>query len=222
MSKTVDAVLFDLDGTLLNTTEAIFASLRHTMEHFTGTSPDLSVLQKTMGVPLVDVFESLLPGRAQEACEVYVAHNLSIHGRLVRAYPGVNETLAALKAAGIPLGIVTSKRRNSAEVGVQSAGIKGFFEAIVCHEDTDRHKPDPAPLLTALNSMGISGGHVLMVGDTIFDIVAAKNANGILPGLRVSAGAVTYGAGLKDSLVAVEPDFLFDSVHEVLPACGVG
>ncbi len=221
MAKTVDAVLFDLDGTLLDTTEAIFASLRHTMEHFTGTVPPTSVLQKTMGIPLVDVFESLLPGRAREACQIYVAHNLRVHQDLVRPYPGVSQTLTALKASGIHLGLVTSKRRHSAQVGLKSANIGAFFEAIVCHDDTERHKPDPTPLLMALDSMGIAGGHVLMVGDTIFDIRAAKNANGALPGLHVKSGAVTYGAGLRDNLALEKPDFLFDSVQEVLGVCGI-
>ncbi|MGI6644058.1 MAG: HAD family hydrolase [Bacillota bacterium] len=221
MAKTVDAVLFDLDGTLLDTTKAILASLRHTVEYFTGTIPPTGVLQKTMGIPLVDVLESLLPGRTQEALQVYVDHNLRVHKDFVKPYPGVIETLNALKSGGIRLGLVTSKRRHSAQVGLKSACIGDSFEAIVCHDDTDKHKPDPTPLLMALESMGIASGTVLMVGDTIFDIRAAKNADGALPGLRVKSGAVTYGGGLRGDLSSEEPDFLFDDIREVLTACGI-
>ncbi len=215
----MDAVLFDLDGTLLDTTQAIFSSLRHTLKHFTGTIPPDNVLQDTMGVPLIEVLESLIPGRAQEAAQVYVEHNLNMHKNLVQPYPGVHRTLEVLKKTGLKLGVVTSKRRHSAQIGMRSAKIDSFFEVFVCHDDTPKHKPDPTPILIALESLKVTSGCVLMVGDTIFDVRAAKNANNVLPGLTVRSAAVTYGAGLEQSLVAENPDFLLKSIEQVLDIC---
>ncbi len=217
----MDTVLFDLDGTLLDTTQAIFSSLRHTMKHFTGNIPPDHVLQDTMGIPLIEVLESLIPGRAQEAAKVYVDHNLNVHKNLVQPYPGVHGTLETLKKAGLRLGVVTSKRRHSAQIGLKSAEIDSFFEVAICHDDAPKHKPDPTPILMALEFMDVTSGCVLMVGDTIFDVRAAKNADTVMPGLRVKSAAVTYGAGLKESLVEENPDFLLDSICQVLDVCQV-
>ncbi len=222
MAKTFDAILFDLDGTLIDTTEAILSSLRHTMNHFTGTTPDLPVFQKTMGVPLLEVLEGLLPGRAKEAAEVYVTHSLKIHKDLVKPYPGVIKTLETLRSSGTNLALVTSKRRRSAEIGLKQCGLDVFFKAVVCYEDTAQHKPHPAPLFAALDAAVIERGRVLMVGDTVFDVRAAKNADGARPGLRVESCAVTYGTGQKEALATEDPDYLLDAFGDILPIVDAG
>ncbi len=217
----VNAVLFDLDGTLLDTTEAIISSLKHAVQRFTGRVPDLAELRPYMGLPLADIFEKLTPGNVQEACDVYVEHNLAVHKELVRAYPGVHSTLNALKQCRIKRGLVTSKRRLTANLGLEIAELADSFDAIVCHGDTPKAKPDPEPVLLALQLLNLDRvkGEVIFVGDSPWDVRAAKNAAPLVKDLRITTVAVTYGATAADVLEKENPDYMLDSISKILPLC---
>lgn len=217
------AVLFDLDGTLLDTTEAIISSLRYTVKRFTGREMTLDEMRPVMGLPLTDIFQSLTPGRVQEASETYVTHNVGAHKDLVKPYPGVVETIKTLTEYGIKRAIVTSKRRETAELGLELAGLTGAFDATVCWGETAKAKPDAEPVLLALKLLGLldSQGEVIFVGDSQWDVRAAKNAAGVDPSLRITTVAVTYGATAASVLQKEDPDYLIGSIKELLPLCGI-
>lgn len=238
------AVLFDLDGTLLDTTQAIYESLKYTIRHFTGATPKDEELHPYMGLPVFEQFSKLLPGRAVEACEVYEAHNLSIHKDYVKPYPGAVDVLQALKANGVKIALVTSKRRRTATVGLEIAGITHLFDATVFCEDTPENKPHPAPVLKALDLLGCTQEsasinqtfplNVLMVGDSPWDIASAKNARRFLEEKAKSSGSgpspavpviktagVTYGAFPKEAVAAQNPDYILDSISQVLTLCAL-
>ncbi len=223
LSNPIDAVLFDLDGTLLDTTEAIILSFLYTVKKYTGREPSMEELQPLMGLPLVDVFRVLTPGKIEEANATYVEHNIALHKDHVKPYPGVMETVEVLKNCGVKLAIVTSKRRRTATVGLENAGLPDKFNAIVCHGDTAKAKPDPEPVLLALRLLGVdkplSGRlvEVLFVGDSQWDVRAAKNAAAILPYVKMTTAAVTYGACAGSVLRDENPDYLLDSITGVLP-----
>lgn len=222
-NRLVDAILFDLDGTLLDTIQASISSLKHTVHRFTGRTPGLRELRPYMGLPLADIFSELLPGNVDEACEVYVKHNTAIHKDLVRPYPGVPETLRILRRWGVKRAVVTSKRRPTVDLGLEIAGLVDAFDAIVCHGDTPRAKPDPGPVLLAVELLGldkVEQGEVLCVGDSPWDLRAAKNAQTLLPRLRIESAAVTYGATAGDVLVREDPDYVLNDIREVLSLCG--
>ena len=220
-SSPIDAVLFDLDGTLLDTTEAILSSLHYTLERFTGQPVDLAKLRPVMGLPLVDIFTVLTPGHVQEACDAYVEHNIRVHKDLVKPYPGVLKTIAALTQCGLKRAIVTSKRRKTAFLGLEIAGLSEAFDAIVCWGETTKAKPDPEPVLLALKLLGMldARGEVIFVGDSPWDVRAAKSASAYVPGLKITTAAVTYGATAAGVLEKENPDYLMDSVTELLPLC---
>lgn len=186
-----EAVLFDLDGTLLDTTEAILESFKHTIHHFTGRIPAEEEIRPYMGLPLRDQFSIFLPGNEDEACKVYVEHNLSIHKDRVRPFPGVQETLDALRENGVITALVTSKRRETANHGLYIAGIENMFDAMVFYDDTKEHKPHPAPIIKAITDVAdrkhsntpTKEMHVLFVGDSPTDIDATKNAQSALKDL---------------------------------------
>ncbi len=236
--NTFHAVLFDLDGTLIDTTQAILESLKHTIHYFTGVTPKESELRPYMGLPLFDQFALLLPRNEDKACQMYVEHNLSIHKKHVKSFPGVTSTLEKLKANGIKLGLVTSKRRHTAIVGLEIAGIQSIFDAMVFCDDTIKHKPDPAPILKALDILGYHPAattlnprasapasifRVLMVGDSPSDINAAKNADRAFGSVVVSvqSAGVTYGAYEKDVIEQEKPDYVLDDISQVLTLCGL-
>lgn len=217
----VDAVLFDLDGTLLDTTEAIMSSLRYTVERFTGQPVDMEKLRPVMGLPLADIFAVLTPDHVQESCDAYVEHNMRVHNDLVKPYPGVLRTIEVLKRCGVKRALVTSKRRETATLGMEITGLSSAFDATVCWGETAKAKPDPGPVLLALNLLGLTDavGEVIFVGDSPWDVRAAKNAAPLVPGLRITTAAVTYGATAAAVLQKENPDYLLDSITKVLPLC---
>ncbi|MGE5580538.1 MAG: HAD-IA family hydrolase [Bacillota bacterium] len=218
----LDAVLFDLDGTLLDTTAAILASLRHTVELFTGKPLDMNQLRPVMGLPLSDIFAALTPHHVEEACAAYVEHNIAVHKDLVKPYPGVNLTIDALTKCGVKRALVTSKRRKTALLGLEIAGLSDAFDAMVCWGDTVKAKPDPEPVLLALKLLGLreSKGKVLFVGDSPWDVRAGKAAAPFVPGLKIWTAAVTYGATAADILRKENPDYILNSITELLPLSG--
>lgn len=217
----MDAVLFDLDGTLIDTTSAILRSLQHTLWHFTGEKRDLDSFRQYIGIPLDDAMRVIVPSDPEAAREVYVRHNLGIHDELVRGFPGAVFTLKTLKENGIRLAVVTSKRRRTAQAGIDLAGLTGLFDAEVFFDDTERHKPDAEPILKALDLLGLWGGKALMVGDSVYDIRAAKNAALAQGSVRVKSAGAAYGPSGREILLQEQPDFIIDKLDELPAICGL-
>ena len=157
----------------------------------------------------------LAPDRSQELVEVYRAYNEPRHAD-VDFCPGMQELLLALRAEGVRIGLATAKRRATIEIAFRYLPqLEGLFDTIVSSDDTERHKPDPAPLLLALERLGAEAGDGAYVGDSPFDVEAARAA-----GLR--SIAVTWG-GIHDRerLGAVGPDAIASTTLELLAALEV-
>jgi pyrophosphatase PpaX len=203
-----EAWLFDFDGTLADSLELIMASFHHATASVLGETPAADVLRAGIGRPLIDQMRELDPLRAQELYDVYVEHNLRHHDELLRPYPGVDRLLAALRGAGRRLGIVTSKRRTTAERGVGLLDL-GPFEVLVGWEDTDAHKPGPEPVLRALELLAAEPADAVYFGDAPWDIRCGRAAG-------VVTAAVLWGAGSREELHAEHPDLVFDRPEAVL------
>jgi pyrophosphatase PpaX len=140
---------------------------------------------------------------------VYRAHNEPLHDTL-EFCGDIDIVLARLKERGHRLGIVTAKRRSTAELAFERVPLGHLFETIVGGDDTERHKPDPQPLLLAADRMGADPAQTAYVGDSPFDIRAAKAAG-------MFAVGVTWGRIHDRALLeAEEPDALVDSAEELL------
>lgn len=210
------AVLFDLDGTLIDTTQAILESMVHTVRLFTGKTLGVSELRPFLGVPLDDTLRELLPKHFEEAREEYVRHNLGVHGSAVKAFPGALDTVRSLQEMDYPTALVTSKRRRSAEADLTALGFSDLFRATVCYDDTEAHKPDPEPILLALERIDMRSGRAFMVGDSIWDIRAAKNADSRGPVRVISVGAA-YGPTGGEALKTEAPEHLIHNIGELIP-----
>ncbi len=202
--------LFDLDGTLIDSGPMILSSMRHAALTVLGRDIPEEVLAAAVGGPgLVAQMEALDPGRVNDLVEAYRDHNVPLHSEL-EAFWEVVEVLPRLRAEGRRLGIVTAKRHASVQLAFdQLPGLEASFDVIVTADDTRRHKPDPEPLLAALDRLGASSGDAAYVGDSPFDVRAAKAAG-------VRAIAVTWG-GIHgpDALEAEHPDVLVDHAEEL-------
>ena len=169
-------VLFDLDGTLIDSGAMILASFRHaTRTVLAREIADEELVAAVGGSTIHDQMRVFDPDRVEELVEVYRAHNAPLHSEL-QAFPGVLHLLDELAAQGRRLGVVTAKRRKTVELAFEVLPIERYFGAVVTSDDTERHKPLPDPVLLALERLGAELEEAAFVGDSPFDVAAGKAA----------------------------------------------
>jgi pyrophosphatase PpaX len=203
--------LFDLDGTLIDSGPMIIASMKHAAQTVLGREfPDEELAAAVGGPGLVAQMRALDPARVDALVEAYREHNEPAHDGL-EAFWEVVEVLPRLRAEGRRLGIVTAKRQASVRLAFDRLpGLESNFEVVIGAEDTERHKPDPDPILEALERLGALPTEAAYVGDSPFDIRAAKAA-------RVFSVAVCWG-GIHDAEVLgrEQPDATVRHAEELL------
>ncbi len=212
----INCVLFDLDGTLLNTNNLVIQSFKHTFNQHL----DRVVLDEELfpyfGVPLVTIMEHFDPKQVDQMLRTYRSFNLQKHDELTTVFPNVEGTLRELSKQGVKLGIVTSKIRNVVTRGLQLFSLESFFDTVVTFEDTEAHKPNPAPINKALADLQVSPEEgVLMVGDSPFDLQCAANAG-------VCSAAVAWSVHSLDELKQHKPDYILDKMEDLLPLTSAG
>src|SRR5437763_10833162 len=203
-------VLFDLDGTVVDSGSIILASMRHATREVLGREYEDAELMQAVGGPGLEAqFAVFAPDRVDELVRVYRAHNEPLHSEL-EACAGMGGVLVRLHEEGRRLGVVTAKRRATVELAFARAPLGHLFEAIVGGDETERHKPDPEPLLLGAERLGADPAATAYVGDSPFDVRAAKTAG-------MFAVAVTWGR-IHDRarLDAEEPDAIVDTAEELL------
>jgi len=179
-------VLFDLDGTLIDSGGMILASFRHaTRTVLRREIPDEQLVASVGGRTLHDQMRVLDPDRVDELVHSYREHNEPLHANL-ECCEGIVPVLEQLRAERRRLGVVTAKRHLTIQLAFDRLGIGGYFDVVVGSDDTERHKPDPDPILKALELLGAHAEEAAYVGDSPFDVRAAKAAG-------VYAVAVAWG-----------------------------
>ena len=203
--------LFDLDGTLIDSGPMIVASMKHAARSVLGREIPEEVLAAAVGGPgLVAQMTALAPDRVDDLVAAYRAHNEPLHESL-EAFWEVIEVLPRLRAEGRRLGIVTAKRRATVQLAFDRLPeLEANFEVVITSDDTERHKPSPEPILAAVARIGAEPGDAAYVGDSPFDIRAAKAA-------CVFAVAVGWGGIHADEVLRrEEPDAFVRHAEELL------
>lgn len=176
----IEALLFDLDGTILDTTELIVESFLFTFRQGLGKTVSRQSVMEHFGMSLDDEFLAMCPslsvGQIENLVALYRRHNRAHHDQMVSLVPGADEVLRKLEHQGLPLAVVTSKRQDMAEHGLKLFGLDKIFATIVHHDSTSQHKPHPEPLYYALEALGVSSQNAWYVGDSPYDMIAAKMA----------------------------------------------
>jgi len=205
----VRAVLFDLDGTLIDSHGLIIASFQHALRTVLDRDVSADAAQVRWGQPLATRFAAVAPEHVGALVEAYTAHYDAHEATLASVFPGVPGMLDALVQRGQRLAVVTSKRRRAAAQALRVLGLAPWFATALGAEDAPAPKPAPDPVHEALRRLGVTAEAALMVGDGAFDVRAAKAAG-------VRSAAALWGTRESEALLACDPDYVVGSPGEVV------
>lgn len=211
-TSALPAILFDLDGTLIDSIELILNSARHAFTSLQRACPPDSEWLTGVGIPLVTAFRRYAHDEADLEALIrgYREYQMANHDRLVRCYGSVVETLRVLEGRGHQIGVVTSKSDALAMRGLATSGILGYMDVIVGCDSCSRHKPDPEPVRMALERLGRQPGEAAFIGDSVYDMEAG-NAAGVV------TIAALWGPFDRQTLDASNPRYFLESISS-LPA----
>ena len=203
-------VLFDLDGTLVDSGAIILASFKHAARTVLARDVEEEQIAALVGGSnLHDQMRVLSPAHVDELVRVYREHNRPLHDEL-QAFEGVEELMETLSGQGRKLGIVTAKGRQTVDLAFAVLSLERYFDAVVTADMTDRHKPDPAPVLKALELLESEPAETAFVGDSPYDVAAGKAAG-------VFTVAVSWGKiHPEERLLEAGADVLVHSPRELL------
>jgi len=173
----INTILFDFDGTIINTNDVIIEAWQYTYRHFLGHEKPVNHIERSFGEPLLITMEREFPGvPAIESATIYRNRQAEKAGELVKLFPGVVEMLKAVKEAGYKTCVVTSRTRETTLGYMNQFGIAHYFDELVSCDDTTIHKPNPEPALMGLAKVDAKAEEAVMVGDSPYDMLCANNA----------------------------------------------
>lgn len=210
MRPRLDAVLFDLDGTLVDSVALILESFRFTVGRY-GAEVDDAVWLARIGEPLVEVlapYAERFGVAVEDVVATYREHYVEHHDARTRVFDGVVAALEAVAAKGVRLGLVSGKSRVGIERTVAFTGLDRFFPVRIGADDCANGKPNADPLLLAAERLGVAAGRTAYVGDAPVDVKAAKAA-------RMWSVAVRWGPFSADVIDPLGPDEVFERVEQI-------
>lgn len=209
--RRLPTILFDLDGTLIDSIELILNSARYAFQKLDRDCPTDEDWLSGVGIPLFTMFRRY--ARDEADCGTLIAayreYQLIHHDRLTRCYDQVTETVEILRDRGHDIGIVTSKSEALALRGLALVGLARHMDTIVGCDSSTRHKPDPEPVRIALHRLDASPEDAIFVGDSVHDVLAGNAAG-------VHTAAALWGAFKRADLEPGEPNAWLESVSEVV------
>jgi pyrophosphatase PpaX len=205
----IKAILFDLDGTLINTNNLIHQSFKHAFKTYLNKEIEDKEIVRFFGMPLEKAMLSFGEEHVKGLVKAFRGFNETMHDELAKSYDGVEEALKLFKEMDLKLGIVTSKRQIMAHRSLRLINIFDLMDIIICPEDTDKHKPDPDPIFKACDALEIKPEEVIMVGDSIYDIQCGINAGS-------KTCAVAYTEFSIDEIKALNPEYIVDNLMELV------
>ncbi|MDQ3222334.1 MAG: HAD-IA family hydrolase [Gemmatimonadota bacterium] len=204
-------VLFDLDGTLIDSLRLILDSYHHTLaQHSLPARTDDQWL-KGVGTPLTAQLAEWRDelGTLEAMIATYREYNLRHHDRMVTVYPGVLQAVREIKAAGLQTGLVTSKNRPGALRGLKLVGLEALMDVLVCADEVTNPKPHPEPVEKAVTLLGADPAATVYVGDSVHDMVSGRAAG-------VRTAAALWGPFGRQQLEEAKPDYWLDTPQDLV------
>ena len=204
-------VLFDLDGTLIDSVDLIIDSYHHTFRQHGLAITSREELIEGIGTPLVAVFGRMTEKRSEIDAWIatYREFNLANHDRMASAYPGVVEVLRQVRARGIRFGLVTSKNQHGARLGLKLMGVESDFEVVIGADDVVNPKPHAEPVLKALEALKALKEETVYIGDSVHDMESGRAAG-------VRTAGVLWGPFTRPELERTKPDYWLDRPGDLL------
>ncbi|MEE9289086.1 MAG: HAD family hydrolase [Bacteroidota bacterium] len=202
----LSCVIFDLDGTLAQTNQLIFAAFNHVAQQYVSKTYSPEEITAMFGPPEEAAVESMVGQvHSREAMSSLLEYYGDHHGEFAWIHPGVEEMLEYLKSRNVRLGLFTGKGRSTTEITLVEFGLKRFFDVIVTGNDVVSHKPSAEGIRKILRAMNLKTECAVFVGDSINDIRAAREAG-------VLIASVVYDSFAKEKVLEMNPDLVFHSV----------
>ena len=202
-------IIYDLDGVLIDSTEAIVEAFEHTLNEI-GVEYEEDKLMPLMGHGLIHILEEVLPeehrGKEWELRERYIYHFQKSDTRLTKLLPDVEETLMRLKERGYRQSVATNKTSSEAKRILELLGVYDVFDLVVGFLDVPNAKPAPDMILYTLERLGVEKKHAVFVDDTTFGLKAGVEAG-------VNTVGILTGDHSREQLMEVHPDYIVDSMH---------
>lgn len=198
----IKGLLFDADGTLIDTFDIILTSMRHAVNEVLGLSLTDTELMARVGTPLLDQMLHFTEGdeaRAAEIVQIYRDHNDDVHDARIKAFADTKAALERFRVAGLQMGVVTSKRHGMAARGLEMSGIADFFQFVIGHDNWPEHKPAPGPVLHGCDLLELAPAECMYIGDSPYDIQAGNAAG-------CTTVAALWGMFPQVELAAQHPD----------------
>lgn len=208
MPKKIKAIIFDFDGTLLNTYEFVTHTIETTLAAH-GVRHDREYLDTFSGQTLSAIYVQLLPGRVEEALQMHRDTQKSAEARaLLRTFEQATELLERLQAESISCAILSNRLQPSLSELLEHAGLHDKFELVFGGNELPAPKPNPASVRLICDSLGVEEQETIIIGDTAVDVLTGKNSS-----LRASVG-ITHGFGSRAQLEEAGADYIVDSLIE--------
>lgn len=201
-------LLFDLDGTILNTNEIILRSFEHVLKVQLDYDVQRSELMKIFGEPLMKQMTYFSPGLADLLCEQYRQYYAEHGSQWTEHFPGVIETLAHLQLQNITMSVVTNKYSHAADSALVEFGLRSYFKYLVCGDDVCHHKPHPESLIRSMELMKASPAETLMIGDSPLDLEAAHRAG-------VKSALVSWTLFPPERFAQYPPDYYLNHLSDL-------
>lgn len=202
-----NAVLFDLDGTLVNTNELIIDSFKYTFEVLRKPVPTRNEIINCFGEPLHETMKKFFDN-VDEAVDIYRKFNLKYHDEKISSYGNVDEVLKTLKNKGYKLAVVTSKNRSTSIRGLKFFNLLNYFDILITSDEVENHKPHAEPVLKACEILNVKPSNAIMIGDSIYDIISGRNAGSKTCGVNYSF--------MREKLLEVNADYYINDLIEIL------
>ncbi|MGL4484023.1 MAG: HAD-IA family hydrolase [Anaerovoracaceae bacterium] len=210
--KRFDTIIYDFDGTIMDTSRLIIESWQHTFEKIDGKRRAEEEIIATLGETLPFTMANFFPDYPlDKAIEIY--RNFQVDGYLdsINTFPGMKEVMKEVHSIGIRTAIVTSRVKRSTIKGLQHFGLEKYVDEIVAMDDIRSHKPDPEGIHLVMKVFNSTPEKTILIGDTKYDVQAARNAG-------IKSGVVGWTETLSEEELTgkYSPDFYFEEASEIL------
>ncbi len=210
----IKAILFDFDGTVMDTADAIIRSWQHTYKVIDGLEKDPEHIRKSFGEVMEVTMKREFPNTPfDEAIQIYRNYQKEIFADAIKPFPGMKETIKTLYERGIRMAIVTSRTKRSLMDGLRVNGMMEYFPVSVTCDDTDEHKPSPAPAQIAMKQLGVEPSECILIGDSYYDFGCAHSAG-------VKAALVSWSDNLgEEDMERLKIEYFIREAEDILDLC---